>query len=68
MVALSPDEKCGMYLNKEQIFFAFDKCRAGYHPGLSVDGFWSPVERNGYGTERNGSASGFGMVRNERNG
>ena len=35
---------------------------------VSVDGFWSPVESNGYGTERNGSASGFGMVRNERNG
>ena len=33
-----------------------------------MDGFWSPVETNGYGTERNGSVNGFGRVRNERNG
>ena len=35
---------------------------------LSVDGFWSPVELNGYETERNGSFNGFGLFRNERNG
>ena len=35
---------------------------------LSMDGFWSPVETNGCGTERNGSVIGFGLVRNERNG
>ena len=29
--------------------------------GLSVDGFWSPVVRNGYGPERNGSVNGSGL-------